>query len=604
MINGVARHGTMHDRGITRDDHRSRPAPLTQFMWSRGLWRWFLPIVLMVRLLNCGCWADEQQPGADRADAVIPADVIVAGGSTAALAAAFAAAEEGAQTVLIEPTDWIGGQLTASGVPAVDEAWHKIKDSETGELLLDVSRIARDPRNMTPAFRDMLAAIGNPGRGWVSRYCFPPRRLLDEHLLPWELRLAGKLTVYRQTVVKRVDVDTAASRIQAIEAIQRFPRPQLEAGGYDVLPSQDLPDWYDADDSPRFTKRRLRFTGTEGAVFIEATEWGELLALSGGRYLQGVDNQEGALDGNDQCGQATVFGFVQRLHDRPVEDAAPTPQVDRLGWGKYAGRADAWDRVWTYRRLLGHDHGPALGDLSLQNWGFAIARSDGGNDYPSGYLFLSKAETAATRDDWRGGVNLEVMAAAERRAYGWHHWFKGQAPPPWQPAHIALVPDVLGTGHGLAKLPYIRDTRRSIGLDGFLLTLPDLVGQPGSTTARQFKDTIAIGTYPVDVHHLDCCQYPLHVMQHQDTRPFCIPFRALTHEQFGNLLVAGKTMAQSFMANSATRLHPIEWSTGTAAGVSAAWMQRQAAPADAAQARVDQLRRIIASKTPVAWTLD
>src|SRR5689334_15320947 len=55
-------------------------------------------------------------------------DVVIAGGSTAAFAAAVAAAEAGARTCLIEPTDWVGGQLTASAVPAVDEAWHKITD--------------------------------------------------------------------------------------------------------------------------------------------------------------------------------------------------------------------------------------------------------------------------------------------------------------------------------------------------------------------------------------------------------------------------------------------------------------------------------------------
>ena len=47
-------------------------------------------------------------------------DVIIAGGSTAAFAAALSSAHAGVKTCLIEPTDWVGGQLTASGVPAVD----------------------------------------------------------------------------------------------------------------------------------------------------------------------------------------------------------------------------------------------------------------------------------------------------------------------------------------------------------------------------------------------------------------------------------------------------------------------------------------------------
>ena len=47
-------------------------------------------------------------------------DVVIVGGSTSALAAAFAAASSGVKTCLLEPTNWIGGQLTASGVPAID----------------------------------------------------------------------------------------------------------------------------------------------------------------------------------------------------------------------------------------------------------------------------------------------------------------------------------------------------------------------------------------------------------------------------------------------------------------------------------------------------
>ena len=36
---------------------------------------------------------------------------------------------------------------------------------------------------------------------------------------------------------------------------------------------------------------------------------------------------------------------------------------------------------------------------------------------PSGYLFLDRKSTASTLDDWQGGVDLTVMAAAERRCW-------------------------------------------------------------------------------------------------------------------------------------------------------------------------------------------
>ena len=52
----------------------------------------------------------------------VTCDVVVAGGSTASLAAAITAAEADAQLTVCftEITDWPGGQMTAGGVPAID----------------------------------------------------------------------------------------------------------------------------------------------------------------------------------------------------------------------------------------------------------------------------------------------------------------------------------------------------------------------------------------------------------------------------------------------------------------------------------------------------
>ena len=150
--------------------------------------------------------------------------MVIAGGTTAAFASAVASAESGARTALIEPTDWVGGQLTASGVPAVDEAWHKVTDPKTKQVL-NVSAIARKRENMTPNFRAMLDATGNPGGGWVSNYCFQPRDFLDQHLLPLEEKLKGRLVVFRDTVIKSVDADPKTGRIKAITAIKRTPKP-------------------------------------------------------------------------------------------------------------------------------------------------------------------------------------------------------------------------------------------------------------------------------------------------------------------------------------------------------------------------------------------
>ena len=536
-----------------------------------------------------------------------PFDVVIAGGTTAAFAAAVAAAESGARVALIEPTDWVGGQLTASGVPAVDEAWHKLTDPRT-QKVYNVAAIARSRANMTPNFRRMLDATGNPGGGWVSQYCFLPRDFLSQHLLPLEKSLGANLVVYRDTVVKSLRVERATGQVLALTAIHRTPRPGVAAGGYDHPLSEDLDDWYSVTSSPRFAKAVLTFEGTKAdgrsTIFIDATEWGELLALSGFDYLQGADRVDGGREGNDTCGQSIVVDFVERINAEPTPEPPGPAEVPDLGYGSYAKFPDAWDRIWTYRRLKGHGAKPQVGDLSLQNWGYSGRDHEGGNDYPFGYLFLSRQVAAEQRDDWRGGVDRNVLAAAERRALGWHAWFKAHAPAPLQPDQVTLDREALGTSTGLAKMPYIRDTRRSIGLDGFLLKVDDLGGPIARKTGKRFADRVALGAYGVDIHGLTTCDSNPGGAVGPETLPFFIPFRALTHERLTNFLVAGKTMAQSYLSNAATRLHPIEWSTGTAAGVAAASMSRHDWTARQAFDRIAELQPLIEARTPIHWTID
>src|SRR4051812_33834726 len=54
----------------------------------------------------------------------IECDVLIAGGGTGGVAAALAACRRGRRPCLIEETDWLGGQLSAQGISALDEHEH------------------------------------------------------------------------------------------------------------------------------------------------------------------------------------------------------------------------------------------------------------------------------------------------------------------------------------------------------------------------------------------------------------------------------------------------------------------------------------------------
>jgi hypothetical protein len=63
------------------------------------------------------------------------------------------------------------------------------------------------------------------------------------------------------------------------------------------------------------------------AIFIDATEYGDLLALSNAPYLQGIDERyDGDVSGigDDTCGQSSTMDFVEVMHSGPVEER-PNP---------------------------------------------------------------------------------------------------------------------------------------------------------------------------------------------------------------------------------------------------------------------------------------
>ena len=79
----------------------------------------------------------------------------------------------------------------------------------------------------------------------------------------------------------------------------------------------------------------------------------------------------------------------------------------------------------------------------------------------------------------------------------------------------------------------------------------------------------------------------------------------MTHSDAPNLVLAGKTMAQSFYANAITRLHPSEWSSGAAAGAGAALMVARAWSSSDVLEHISELQALVASDAvanPVQWT--
>ncbi len=87
-------------------------------------------------------------------------DVIVVGGGAGGTSAAIQSARNGAKTLLIEETDWLGGMLTSAGVSAVDGNY-KLPSGFWGEF-----------KDSLVSHYESLEALKT---GWVSNTLFEPR---------------------------------------------------------------------------------------------------------------------------------------------------------------------------------------------------------------------------------------------------------------------------------------------------------------------------------------------------------------------------------------------------------------------------------------------
>lgn len=106
----------------------------------------------------------------------------------------------------------------------------------------------------------------------------------------------------------------------------------------------------------------------------------------------------------------------------------------------------------------------------------------------------------------------------------------------------------------------IRESRRIIGLS--CMTVEDLC------SARKFEDSIARGTYEIDIHDpVGGGTTHIHVPKNDY---YTIPYRALIPKDADNLLVAGRCISATHEALAAVRIMPITTCMGEAAGIAAA----------------------------------
>jgi len=497
-----------------------------------------------------------RQPGAG-----MSADVVVIGGGMGGCAAAMAACDQGASVIMTEPTDWIGGQVSQQGVPPDEHQW-----IETTAGTASYARYRALVRDYYQRYYPLTDAaknnqLLNPGNGAVSRICHEPRvslAVLEGMLAPYIA--SGKLKVLLLT--NPVSALVSSDNIKSLVCTQQGRQLELEARIYiDASEEGDL----------------LPITGTEYVIGSESqSQTGEPRApakadptnIQALTYCFAVDH----LDGEDHTiERPTMYDFWREhvpsltppwsgpllslsysyprtlqpktLPFVPCTKTEPAPNTKDLN-------------LWLYRRLIDRDNfepGTFTSDLSLINWPQ--------NDYMLGNITdVSPVE------------RQKHLFQAKQLSLSLLYWLQTEAPRPdggegWK--GLRLRNDVTGTADGLAKYPYIRESRRIKAEFTILeqhLTLEvrkEQVSQSDSRIlATPFNDTVGIGYYHLDLHPTTGGN------NYVDTAsvPFQIPLGALIPQRMENLLAGAKNIGTTHISNGCYRLHPVEWSIGEAAG--------------------------------------
>lgn len=507
------------------------------------------------------------------AEAGLNRDVVIIGGGLGGCAAAIAALRNGLRVVMTEPSDWIGGQLTSQGVPPDEHGWIETEGANRSyrQLRSQIRQHYRKHYPLTDAARKN--AVLNPGNGNVSRLCAEPRvslAVLEAWLKPFEK--SGQLVVLRDHVPVSADVD--ADRVLAVTV------RSTQSGDSRVL---------------------------TGPYFVDATELGDLLPLTGAEFVTGSEARSETRElhagekSDPKNQQAFTMCFAvdhlageDHTINRPDEyafwrDFVPkmtppwpgrlldftythprTGNPKRLGFDPDAGKSvNGVLNLWTYRRIIDDslfNPGRFDSDISLINWPQ--------NDYLLGNLIGVSDDEAARH-----------IARAKQLSLSLLYWLQTEAPRPDGGTGfpgLRLRADLMGTEDGLAKMPYVRESRR---IKAAFTVLEEHVGRENRSmvtgqsldevSAADFADSVGVGSYPIDLHPSSGGDNYIDF----DSLRFQIPLGSLLPVRMQNLLPACKNIGTTHITSGCYRLHPVEWGIGEAVGCLVSFaMKKQETP--------------------------
>ncbi len=436
-------------------------------------------------------------------DEEIKCEILIIGGGLAGTAAAYEGLLAGRTVCLTEITDWIGGQISSQGTSALDE-----RPTQRSQLFY--------PRGYLELRERLKQLYGelNPGNCWVSESCFMPQdghEILMDMLKSAEKEGKGTFIWLPSTIVKDLNISKNSDKkigkqITDVIAIQHYPtKTTFPLNLYPL--SQIIKDIYSYGNSDKLNKKIIRFVPKtynqlaplESAdwYIIEATETGEIIALSDVPYRLGIDPvsylepSSSSENGNSSCTQGFTYTFAMKTILQTIVHKIPKFYHQYSPYYSYElERLADFDLIHTYRRIWSSNKGQAKNfhgikfsipmpeDISMQNWTW-------GNDYRPGSVKDNLIYTRRQLKNmnqlnpgkWMGGLRKEALRKGEEHAKGYFYWLilgttdsqikKGRKKINKNTSYLKGLKSPMGTYFGLSKYPYIRESRRILGRKSF-----------------------------------------------------------------------------------------------------------------------------------------
>jgi hypothetical protein len=205
--------------------------------------------------------------------------------------------------------------------------------------------------------------------------------------------------------------------------------------------------------------------------------------------------------------------------------------------------------LWTFRRIAARQNfvpGAYPSDITLVNWPQM--------DYVEGPVFEVPEADAA-----------EHIRRARQLSLSLVYWLQTSAPRPdggtgWP--GLRLRGDILGdTADGLAKAPYIRESRRIVA-EHTIVEQDISLEVRGERGAVQHRDSVGVGIYRIDLHPSTGGDSYIDI----GCSPFELPLGALIPVRVTNLLAGAKNIGTTHVTNGAYRMPLIEWNIGEVGG--------------------------------------